>query len=447
MKTNLKGYIFITNFFISISIYFSFFVCTISAQSNLSLSLDEAIQKAVEQNPQLKVSEMDAVSSERLISWGRAGALPKVDLTASLLGGVGATQLDSASGGSKTNKEVQSQVTSVGVNATWTIFEGLSSLAAHDRLRYQSFLMGQKREQFRQDLLAQVILTYMDIVKQKTVLAAYDTAVSFSEERVKITNGKYSFGSASKLDLLQAKLDLNEDISNRLKQEAVFANSQRALNRILFMQDSTTIKLSDSISLESPERLNSLRDFAQSHSPILNQARQIKNLSVAGFKEYKGQLFPKVGLTLGYNYGLSEVDVGPIKASQNLGLNYGVNLKWNLFDGLVLPDDYHNAKTNERRADILFDDTRSQIESQLAQSEQSHRAGLKVLELEEANLAVAKENVTIAMERMRLGTIAALDLRAAQEKYVNAETRLVTARFEAKRTETELLRLAGKLGN
>ena len=57
-----------------------------------------------------------------------------------------------------------------------------------------------------------------------------------------------------------------------------------------------------------------------------------------------------------------------------------------------------------------------------------------------------RENAAIARERLRLGTIVPLELRAAQEKYLDAENRLVSARYEAKRGETELLRLAARLG-
>lgn len=442
MKISLAKNNSITIIMICISIFYT----TIFAETETSLSLAEAIQKAMANNPSLQISTLDATISESQVSWGRAGVLPKVDFTASYLGNLSDTRQDSAIGGSKKNTQVQSTATNAGVNANWTLFEGFASLAVHDRLASQSLLSRFRREQTKQDLIAQVTLAYMDIVRQQSILSALDSAVAFSKERLKITEGKYGYGSVSKLELLQAKLDLSEDLSNQLKQNALLANSQRVLNKTLFYPDSISIKLVDSIGFISLPTSQSLRESAMEQNPILNQTREGKKLSSAAFREYKGHLFPQVGVSAGYNYGLSQLEIGPLKANQTLGLSYGINLKWNLFDGLVLPDDYHNAKATERRAAIVYEDVRSQIESALAQVQENYETSIKLLELENSNLSLAKENANIALERMRLGTIVALELRAAQEKLIKVETRLVTARFEAKRYETEWLRLAGRLG-
>ncbi|MEO6098383.1 MAG: TolC family protein, partial [Fibrobacteria bacterium] len=127
------------------------------------------------------------------------------------------------------------------------------------------------------------------------------------------------------------------------------------------------------------------------------------------------------------------------------GPTYGINVKMNLFDGFSLPDDYRNAKRAVAKAGLLYEDARAGVDASLAEARAAFDASLEVLALETANLALARENVGIGMERLRLGTIASLELRAAQEKFVSAETRLVAARFESKRAETELLRLAGRL--
>ena len=409
------------------------------------LTLDAALKDALDKNRIYRVSDIDARTAESQVSWGHAGALPKADITASQIRSVNDTRQVRVGSAAETKNGAEATTTAAGINGAWTVFEGLSSLAAHDRLASTAALAGERRIQVRQDLAAQLILSYVDVVRQKTVLAAIDSAVALSRERVKITEGKYGYGSVSKLELLQAKLDLNEDLSNRLKQAAVLAKARLNLNRVMALEDTVAIEVEDSIPLASAPDGEGLRKSALEQSPALRQAAQGKNLASAGFREYRGHLFPQLGLTLGYNYNLAESQSGFIASNEAVGLSYGVNVKWNVFDGLVLPDDYRSARAAERRADLLYDDARAQLETSLSQAEADHRASLEVLTLEEANLGVARENVGIAMERMRLGTIASLELRASQEKFVDAETRLVTARFETKRSEVELLRLAGRL--
>ena len=65
--------------------------------------------------------------------------------------------------------------------------------------------------------------------------------------------------------------------------------------------------------------------------------------------------------------------------------------------------------------------------------------------IEEENILLAKENVTIALEGFRRGITTFIELRTAQQSLADAYNRLIAARFNAKVSETELLRLQGAL--
>jgi outer membrane protein len=68
-----------------------------------------------------------------------------------------------------------------------------------------------------------------------------------------------------------------------------------------------------------------------------------------------------------------------------------------------------------------------------------------LLEIEQANYQVAKENSEIALERFRLGIASYLEFRDAQVNLLTAENRLITAIFNIKEQEIELMRLSGKI--
>ncbi len=69
----------------------------------------------------------------------------------------------------------------------------------------------------------------------------------------------------------------------------------------------------------------------------------------------------------------------------------------------------------------------------------------KQLSLEETNIILAKENVFITYERVKLGVTTFLELREAQKSLEDAYNRLIAARYDTKVAETELLRLKGEL--
>jgi len=69
----------------------------------------------------------------------------------------------------------------------------------------------------------------------------------------------------------------------------------------------------------------------------------------------------------------------------------------------------------------------------------------QLLQLEVENSKLADENVTIALERFRLGQSTAIELREAQKSYEESNARLANVRYQAKVAETELLRLQSEL--
>jgi outer membrane protein TolC len=67
------------------------------------------------------------------------------------------------------------------------------------------------------------------------------------------------------------------------------------------------------------------------------------------------------------------------------------------------------------------------------------------LQIEKSNTALAKENLDISMERLRLGQTTSLELHQAQESYVDSHTRLTNFEYILKVAETKLKQLLSAL--
>jgi outer membrane protein TolC len=65
--------------------------------------------------------------------------------------------------------------------------------------------------------------------------------------------------------------------------------------------------------------------------------------------------------------------------------------------------------------------------------------------LEKTNEAIAKQNLSITIDKFRIGTITTLEFRTAQLNYINAKVRYTSAQFQAKLAEIALKELAGEL--
>src|SRR4051812_31132086 len=119
------------------------------------LSLDDALHQAMGANRVYRMSEIDARTAANKATWGASGVLPKVDASAGYNKSLNDTRQERVNTAPEVKNGAASTATTAGVTGTWTVFEGLSSLAAHDRLASTAALADQRREQARQDLAAQ----------------------------------------------------------------------------------------------------------------------------------------------------------------------------------------------------------------------------------------------------------------------------------------------------
>jgi outer membrane protein TolC len=99
----------------------------------------------------------------------------------------------------------------------------------------------------------------------------------------------------------------------------------------------------------------------------------------------------------------------------------------------------------QENAEIELLDYRALLEADLMATWLSMESRIQLAEFEAENLEVADMNLAIAMERFRLGELSGLELREAQKNYLAAEGRLITARYQAKIVEVELMEISGGL--
>jgi outer membrane protein TolC len=104
-----------------------------------------------------------------------------------------------------------------------------------------------------------------------------------------------------------------------------------------------------------------------------------------------------------------------------------------------------NAKIDAESTKLEYEQVVKQTEESLWQLYNEYRTNLKLVTLETANLEVAKTTSKISFERFRVGEMSDYELRDIQLSELEAENSLLVAQFQAKKSETELLRLSGKL--
>src|SRR5690606_30480769 len=141
------------------------------------------------------------------------------------------------------------------------------------------------------------------IVRQKQQIRALDTLISINEERVALADRKLSVGLGSRPELLQARADLNAQVAQRPSQETAIAQAREELNRLMGSRPGLEYDVSDSIPINLSLAYDSLsRDLHQVNPGLLSLSKSV-DLAALALKERKADLWPRLRLVSGYNFG------------------------------------------------------------------------------------------------------------------------------------------------
>jgi len=128
-----------------------------------------------------------------------------------------------------------------------------------------------------------------------------------------------------------------------------------------------------------------------------------------------------------------------------VGLNYGLTLGFNIFDGFNRNRQQQNAKITIENKTLEIENLELSLKSDFSNIWKAYQNNMELTLLEKENLQNAKVNYEIAIDRYKLGNLSGVELREAQNSLLDAEERLIEAQLNTKLSEITLLQLSGKL--
>jgi outer membrane protein TolC len=217
------------------------------------------------------------------------------------------------------------------------------------------------------------------------------------------------------------------------------------MNQILARDTKTAYKVVDAITVDKTLLLPELTSLAEKQNPQLEAQIINKRVSELQLKQIKGNRYPTISLNSGYNFTESQSSLGFTTQASSRGLNYGFTASMSIFDGFAQNRNEKIAKIQIENSKIAIEQQTLALNSQLATSYQTYITNLELINLEEKNEAIAKQNLNITLDKFRIGTITTLEFRTAQLNYINAKVRYSNAQFQAKLSEIALKELAGNI--
>ncbi len=428
-----------------------------SAQEQL-LSKDEAIAQALENNFGIKVARNQVEIAENNKSLLNSGFLPTLTADAGA-----AYNRDDATiefpgqllenGDPRPDIELnqaEAQRYNSGLTLNYTLFDGLGRLYNYKSLKEQYQLSELQARETIENTMLQLFSIYFEVARLTENVHVFKKALEISNDRITRAEYAFEYGQNTKLDILNAQVDVTNDSINLLNAEQQLANTKRDLNVILNKNLNETYAVDTVVTFIPRLQLEDYIDLAKENNVALLQTN--KNLAINKYdiKVSKSGYLPTIGLTGAYGWNLNQSAASaffPGTNNQTYNLNLAARLTWNLFDGGGTSVRVKNARIAYKNQELLKKQIEIEVDRDILNAMNIYENRLNIYAIQEQNVITNQNNFERSKEQFQLGRITSIEFRQAQINLLNAATNKNLAKYDAKLAELQLLQLTGQLLN
>jgi outer membrane protein TolC len=427
-----------------------------SAAGARAFTLDQAIQTALQRNPDILRAIHEIERSKGVVIEIRAQALPHIGPSAnydwtdpnltpssgfSSIGGTGG-------GGTNFTRFGQSDVSyAIRVTGTQLIFNGTTWPA----IRGTFFQRDSAYFSFR-NVLDQTIATvktqFYQVVLNKALIGVQEESVHLLQSQLKDQQNRFEAGTVPRFNVLQAEVALYNQIPQLITARNNFRISELQLAKTLGLDfnpllggnpplrvvgempyNPRHISLVDAIELGKQRR----PFLKQARANVLNQIEQV-HVALGGF-------LPTINTSGGGEWVSS-----PSNSSWNAiskGWVAQVTGSWPIWDSGQVYGQVKQQRALLSEAKITYDDDVRQVELEVQQAYSNLQQNRELIQSQEKNVEEAKEAVRLAKARLDAGAGTQLDVLNAQVQLTTAESTRLQALFGYNSALAEFDRVTG----
>ncbi|HRB19594.1 MAG TPA: TolC family protein, partial [Chitinophagales bacterium] len=374
----------------SLVLFFNF-----SMKAQELLSPEDAVSFALSKNFDIILAKNEADISKINNNKATAGMLPTINVTTGDVFNLSNINQKFTTGQDVKKNWVPINNFNIGLNMNWTIFDGMKMFATKDKLAALQALGELQLKNKMQDVVAQTLNAYYEIVRQKQLIKAIKESSKISEERVSLSQKKLDVGYSDKTPLLQAKVDYSSQQLNILKQETVLEQAKVSLNNLLGRDANRLFEVIDTIIVDYQPNLISIKDTAL----IVNFSIQsaLKNIEIAKFqhKEIKSQRLPQINFNSSYTFSQNNSKAGLMLLNRSYGPSVGLNATIPIFSGGKVKKQLESSAVNIASQHVQLNVLKNKMDAQILTAYKNFEYAQKIRKLNEQMLEDASENVRL----------------------------------------------------
>lgn len=419
-----------------------------SSQEPVRLTLDDAVARALAQNPGYRqtLREMELSALDRRELWLSVLPQPQVDLLTTSMawnrqrvaeGFFGEVTEREDPGTIHTSRTQQRLGLFVTVDlAEFFQFRGLEETA----LIREAGATAQGRE-----LHAQVATAFLDVQERAQALELEEELLQVARENRDLARRLYALARRDRIDLVSMELEVAEQEDALERSRTELESARLSLQTLMgdpelgeFQVEPEPLRAMDAETLDEESLVRSGREA----SPRIRQAEAQRRAAAGTLSRNRARWLPTLTLSAGTTrQGFVQGGDAFFDLRPDAGWDRAFSLSIRLPDvGL-----YFNRRTEQRRGEVdlrnrddALREVRAEVEREIRTLVRELRGAARTLRTQERRTALAEEQVELAREAYRLGRLSYLELREAQGRAAESRRQALAARYSVERGRREL---------
>lgn len=420
---------------------------TTFAISQSELTVQQAIEKALENNYQIKLVNANVEIASKQNNWGSAGFSPTFALNLTNAANVSDNTNNPAS--FFPGKVFNDNLT-LSIDMNWTIFNGFGVRINKERFEKLEAQTKGNAMVVIENTIYETIVAYYTAVVQSRKLKIVNELLNYSKDKLEYFKLKSELGTSSSFDLLQFDNQVLTDSSNIIMQELALKNAKRNLNLVMAEGVDVDYNLVEDLTFAVPEM-----SYEEMNSKMMSDNLNLKNqyfnlqLQDINIKAQKSAYYPVVSLNLGARPSVGYIELldSPIPSTNTNSLNYYGNLsaRYTIFNGWNRKRNVQIAEIQQSISTLQTDDMKLKLTHQLKGTFEMYEMQTKIEEMTMSRVLNAKELWRIGQEKYDLGLINVFNLNDIKLQFEQATLTYYDRLFDLLKTHYDLLRVTGQM--
>ena len=411
------------------------------------LTVNDAVKLALENNLDIKISENQNEILKNNASFLNSGYLPRVSSRVGFNKSNQNIEIETPNNLSGKLDNMKSENSFSNISIEYILFDNNGRKFNYKKSKELSNRSGLEVKEVIENTLLQLYTVFYEVCRLSEEKDIVKSSLEISKSRLERNKIKFDFGQSTKLELLNAEVDVNTDSIRYLNAVKNLSNAKRDLNLVMNVDLNSDYILDKEIVYNSAENIINFYDNASKNNTKLKIYAKSVEISDFELKSIRSTYLPTVGLNGSYDWNESINDNPYAFFNKNIydGISGGINLRWDIFNQGKRITANKNAKVMLENSKIEKEKAFLIFQKELNNSYETYNNNLFILEVQEQSLNTSNNNFLRNLEKYDIGIVSSIEFRNAQLNLLNAKLSRNTARYEAKLSELYFLKISGKI--